>query len=112
MFLARWAPAMLGPSPEERIAAAEARADLALRNRLARELHDSIGHALSAVSLQATAARRVLERDPHFAREALAAIEDTTRRTLAELDTVLCVHPPLRERSPLHAAYENLSSRQ
>ncbi|MER5478778.1 histidine kinase [Streptomyces sp. NPDC002734] len=91
-LLARWAPALLGPSPEERIAAAEARAaDLALRNRLARELHDSIGHALSAVTLQATAARRVLERDPHFAREALAAIEDTTRRTLAELDTVLGV---------------------
>ncbi|MGI5374458.1 sensor histidine kinase [Streptomyces sp. CA-251387] len=91
-FLSRWAPALLGPTPEDRLAAAEARAaDLAVRNRLARELHDSVGHALSAVTLQASAARRVLDTDPEFVREALAAIEDTTRRTIGELDTVLGV---------------------
>jgi signal transduction histidine kinase len=91
-LLARWAPALLGPSPEDRLAAAEARAaDLAVRNRLARELHDSVGHALSAVTLQASAARRVLDSDPEFVREALAAIEDTTRRTVGELDAVLGV---------------------
>ncbi|RZB20644.1 histidine kinase [Streptomyces sp. F001] len=91
-LLARWAPALLGPTPEDRLAAAEARAaDLAVRNRLARELHDSVGHALSAVTLQASAARRVLDADPEFVREALAAIEDTTRRTVGELDAVLGV---------------------
>ncbi|WP_399883547.1 sensor histidine kinase [Streptomyces sp. BBFR51] len=91
-LLARWAPALLGPCAEDRLAAAEARAaDLAVRNRLARELHDSVGHALSAVTLQASAARRVLESDPEFVREALAAIEDTTRRTVGELDAVLGV---------------------
>ncbi|WLW56020.1 sensor histidine kinase [Streptomyces sp. YU58] len=91
-LLARWAPALLGPGPEDRLAAAEARAaDLAVRNRLARELHDSVGHALSAVTLQASAARRVLDSDPEFARAALAAIEDTARRTVGELDTVLGV---------------------
>ncbi|QOV39194.1 histidine kinase [Streptomyces ferrugineus] len=91
-LLARWAPALLGPTPEDRLAAAEARAaDLAVRNRLARELHDSVGHALSAVTLQASAARRVLDTDPEFVREALAAIEDTTRRTVGELDAVLGV---------------------
>lgn len=91
-LLARWAPALLGPAPEDRLAAAEARAaDLAVRNRLARELHDSVGHALSAVTLQASAARRVLDTDPEFAREALAAIEETTRRTVGELDAVLGV---------------------
>ncbi|MEU9578416.1 sensor histidine kinase, partial [Streptomyces chilikensis] len=91
-LLARWAPVLLGPSPEDRIAAAEARAaDLAVRNRLARELHDSLGHALSAVGLQASAARRVLDTDPEFVREALAAIEDTTRRAVGELDAVLGV---------------------
>ncbi|NEB82257.1 histidine kinase, partial [Streptomyces sp. SID14478] len=57
----------------------------------ARELHDSVGHALSAVTLQASAARRVLDSDPAFVREALAAIEDTTRRTVGELDAVLGV---------------------
>ncbi|TXS46820.1 histidine kinase [Streptomyces sp. uw30] len=91
-LLARWAPALLGPTPEDRLAAVEARAaDLAVRNRLARELHDSVGHALSAVTLQASAARRVLDTDPEFVREALAAIEDTTRRTVGELDAVLGV---------------------
>ncbi|WP_328441290.1 histidine kinase [Streptomyces sp. NBC_00444] len=91
-LLAHWAPALLGPTPEDRLAAAEARAaDLAVRNRLARELHDSVGHALSAVTLQASAARRVLDTDPDFVREALAAIEDTTRRTVTELDAVLGV---------------------
>ncbi|MFA3874625.1 sensor histidine kinase [Streptomyces sp. MMCC 100] len=91
-LLARWAPALLGPSAEDRVAAAEARAaDLAVRNRLARELHDSVGHALSAVTLQASAARRLLDTDPDFVREALAAIEDTTRRTVGELDAVLGV---------------------
>ncbi|MFJ8539933.1 sensor histidine kinase [Streptomyces sp. NPDC093591] len=91
-LLARWAPALLGPTPEDRLAAAEAHAaDLAVRNRLARELHDSVGHALSAVTLQASAARRLLDTDPEFVREALAAIEDTTRRTVGELDAVLGV---------------------
>ncbi|MEU6055310.1 histidine kinase [Streptomyces xanthochromogenes] len=89
-LLARLAPVLLGPSPADRLAAAEQRAvELAVRNRLARELHDSVGHALSAVTLQASAARRVLDSDPAFVREALAAIEETTRRTVDELDSVL-----------------------
>ncbi|MGW6970942.1 histidine kinase [Streptomyces sp. NPDC054952] len=89
-LLARLAPVLLGPAPADRLAAAEERAaDLAVRNRLARELHDAVGHALSAVTLQASAARRVLDRDPAFVREALTAIEETTRRTVGELDAVL-----------------------
>ncbi|WP_458085483.1 sensor histidine kinase [Streptomyces malaysiensis] len=89
-LLARCAPALLGPAPADRLAAAEERAArLASRNRLARELHDSVGHALSAVTLQAGAARKVLDTDPDFAREALAAIEETTREAVGELDSVL-----------------------
>ncbi|MFD4632936.1 sensor histidine kinase [Streptomyces sp. NPDC058284] len=91
-LLARWAPGLLGPTPADRLAAAERRAaELAVRNRIARELHDSVGHALSAVTLQASAARRVLDHDVEFVREALAAIEDTARRTVGELDAVLGV---------------------
>ncbi|MFG2999960.1 sensor histidine kinase [Streptomyces sp. NPDC048340] len=89
-LLARLAPVLLGPTAADRLAAAEERAaDLAVRNRLARELHDAVGHALSAVTLQANAARRVLDSDPGFVREALTAIEDTARRTVGELDVVL-----------------------
>ncbi|MFF3287714.1 sensor histidine kinase [Streptomyces sp. NPDC003023] len=93
-LLARQAPVLLGPTPADRLAAAERRAtELAERNRLARELHDSVGHALSAVTLQAGAARKVLDSDRdsdvEFVREALTAIEETTRRTVGELDAVL-----------------------
>lgn len=89
-LLANRAPVLLGPTPDDRLAAAERRAaTLAVRNRLARELHDCVGHALSAVTLQAGAARRVLDSDPEFVREALTAIEETTRRTVDELDSVL-----------------------
>ncbi|MFH8622373.1 sensor histidine kinase [Streptomyces vietnamensis] len=92
-LLARQAPRLLGPSPADRLAAAERRAaEAESRNRLARELHDSVGHALSAVTLQAGAARRVLDGDKadlEFVQEALTAIEETTRRTVGELDWVL-----------------------
>ncbi|WP_406197183.1 histidine kinase [Kitasatospora sp. NBC_01560] len=89
-LLARWAPVLLGPTPDERLAAAERRATvLAQRNRLARELHDSVGHALSAVGIQASAAARVLRTDPEFAEEALRAIGETARAAVAELDAVL-----------------------
>jgi signal transduction histidine kinase len=89
-LLARLAPRLLGPSAAERLAEMEARAvKLAERNRLARELHDSVGHALSVVTLQAGAAGRVLDSDPAFAREALGAIEDSARAALEDLDHVL-----------------------
>ncbi|WP_433537174.1 histidine kinase [Micromonospora sp. CA-249363] len=84
------APVLLGPAQAERIAALEARATrLAERNRLARELHDSVGHALTVATLQAGAAREVLDSDPEFVRRALAAIEDAGRTAMDELDHVL-----------------------
>ncbi|MDI2130650.1 sensor histidine kinase [Yinghuangia seranimata] len=89
-WLARSAPVLLGPTPADRLALAEQRAErMAERTRLARDLHDSVGHALSAVTLQASAAGRLLERDPAFVAQALAAIEDTARAAVAELDHVL-----------------------
>jgi signal transduction histidine kinase len=97
--LTRAAPVLLGPSPAERLAdlGQEARA-LAQRNRLARELHDSIGHALTVTTLQAGTAHRLFDRDPAFARQALAAIADTGRTALADLDHLIGV---LREDAPV-----------
>jgi signal transduction histidine kinase len=89
-LLAYAAPRVLGPTPAERIELLERRtATLAERNRLARELHDSVGHALSLVTIQAAAARRVLGTDPAFAENALAAMETSARAALADLDHVL-----------------------
>jgi signal transduction histidine kinase len=62
---------------------------LAERNRLARELHDSVGHALTVTTLQAGAAARVLDTDPAFAAKALDAIAEAGRAALADLDHVL-----------------------
>lgn len=89
-LLARLAPALLGPSPSERVHTVEQRVrNLAERNRVASELHDSVGHALSVVTLQASAGAKVLDENPEFAREALHTIEGTTREALEDLDRAL-----------------------
>ncbi|MEV7345956.1 histidine kinase [Streptomyces sp. NPDC093544] len=81
---------LLGPSPSERLAALEERTDQLLeRNRIARELHDSIGHALTVAVVQAGAARAA--GDPAFTDRALGAIEDTGRAALEDLERVLGV---------------------
>ena len=89
-FLAWLGPALLGPSYAERLQRLEADAARATeRNRIAREIHDSVGHALSVVTIQASAARKLIERDPGFAADALATIETASRRAAAELDDML-----------------------
>lgn len=87
---ARSAPSLLGPGPAARFAALERRAaELHERNRLATELHDSLGHALTVITLQVGAARTVLHTDPAFVEEALHAVERTGRTAAADLDHVL-----------------------
>ncbi|WP_416873090.1 sensor histidine kinase [Kitasatospora sp. SC0581] len=79
---------LLGPSPTERLAEVELRAERLLeRNRLARELHDSIGHALTVTVLQAGAAREV--GDPAFVAKALEVIEETGRQAMEDLERTL-----------------------
>jgi signal transduction histidine kinase len=55
------------------------------RRRIARDVHDFVGHGLAAVMLQVTSARHVLRRDPEAAEEALRAAEDVGRRSMREL---------------------------
>ncbi|EHR60886.1 sensor histidine kinase [Saccharomonospora cyanea] len=86
----RMAVSLLGPSVADRIARLERRTDRLLeRTRLARELHDSVGHALSIVAVQAGAARRLLRRDADASETALEAIEAAARAALDDLDHVL-----------------------
>ncbi|WP_329245236.1 histidine kinase [Streptomyces sp. NBC_01478] len=81
---------LLGPSRAERLAALEERTEQLLeRNRIARELHDSIGHALTVAVVQAGAARAA--GDPEFTERALGAIEETGRAALEDLERVLGV---------------------
>jgi signal transduction histidine kinase len=86
------ARALLGPSRADELVQLTARSERAdARADLARELHDSVGHSVTAAVLQASAARRVLASDPAFADGALRAIEDQGREALDELDRVLAV---------------------
>ncbi|QSB06343.1 sensor histidine kinase [Natronoglycomyces albus] len=88
----RSAPGLLGPTARERIAAAEAQtAKLEARNRIARQLHDSVGHALSVISIQSEAATRLVETKPESARQAMETSAETARAALEELDGMLGV---------------------
>ena len=61
------------------------------RTRIAGELHDVVAHALSAMTVQAAAARRQATRDPDKARAAFAGAEATGREALTELRRLLGV---------------------
>ncbi len=58
---------------------------LAERLRIARELHDIVAHSIGIIAIQAGAAHRVFDTSPAEARDALAAIEATSRETLSGL---------------------------
>ena len=60
-------------------------AKLRQRNELARELHDSVGHHVSAIAVQAQAGRALAASDPDRALAVLATIEEAASRTLEEM---------------------------
>jgi signal transduction histidine kinase len=70
---------------ERRLAAAEE------RTRIARDLHDSAGHALNVILVQAGAARLLSEKDPKRARMALGTIEEVARETVEDIDQLVRV---------------------
>lgn len=55
------------------------------RRRIARDVHDLVGHGLAAMLLQVTSARHVLRRDADSADEALRVAEDVGRQSMQEL---------------------------
>jgi signal transduction histidine kinase len=59
------------------------------RMRIARDLHDSAGHAINVILVQAGAARLHAEQDPERARAALSTIEDVARETVTEIDRLV-----------------------
>ncbi len=83
---------------EERAAAAERTRETEAerrveeeRVRIAREVHDITAHSLSAVSIQAAAAERLIDRDPAAAREAIATARGTAREALEEIRAMIGV---------------------
>lgn len=61
------------------------------RVRIAREIHDITAHSLSAVSIQAAAAERLIDRDPHAAKEAIVQVRATSKSALEEIRSMIGV---------------------
>lgn len=55
------------------------------RDRVARDVHDVLGHSLTVISLKADLAERLLDRDPAMAKGEIADIQRLTRQSLAEI---------------------------
>lgn len=72
------------------------------RELLARELHDTVAHHVSAIAVQAQAGRVVGHGDPAAALDALGVIEAEASRTLAEMRTIVGT---LREGGGHHAEF-------
>lgn len=68
---------------ERRLAAAEE------RGRIARDLHDSAGHAINVILVHAGLGRLQTERDPESAQETFATIEEVARETVGEIDQLV-----------------------
>ena len=90
----------------------EQQALLAERRRIARDVHDLVGHGLAAVMLQVTSARHVLRRDVAAAEDALRSAEEVGRRSMQELRRTVAllrsdddtgVAPPLPSASEIPA---------
>lgn len=60
-------------------------AAVAERERIARDLHDVLGHTLSVIVLKAELAGRLMERDPQRAAAEIRDVESTARTALAEV---------------------------
>ena len=73
------------------------------RARIARDLHDSAGHAINVIALRAGSARLRHRQDPDRSLAALEAIEDLARQTAADIDRFV---GSLRDTDPTNEAVE------
>jgi signal transduction histidine kinase len=87
-------------------------ATLAERNRLARELHDTIAQGLTAVTMQLEAAQRSFERDPTRARARLGRAHELAREALDDVRrSVWTLAAPLVDGQALSLALDELTQR-
>ncbi|MGC2108915.1 MAG: sensor histidine kinase [Candidatus Korobacteraceae bacterium] len=60
-------------------------AKVAERERIARDMHDLLGHTLSLITLKAELARKLVDRDPQRAKQEMLDVEHTSRAALADV---------------------------
>ncbi|WP_225801862.1 sensor histidine kinase [Streptomyces sp. NK15101] len=93
----------------ERTREEEARARVdAERLRIAREVHDTVAHAIAIINVQSGVTAHVLDKRPEQAREALLTIEQTSSRTLQEMRAILGVLRGDSDEPVPHASLEQI----
>ena len=79
------------------------------RNRLAREIHDGLGHFLTTIHMQIQAARAVMGNDPNRAAETLAKAQNLTQEALADVRrSVAALRVSPGETRPLEESIQEL----
>jgi len=82
------------------------------RNRLARELHDTLGHRLTVAAVQLEGAWRLIPRDPERAAAMVVTVREQVRQALAELRrAVTALRVPLEADLPLPDSLTRLATR-
>ena len=81
------------------------------RNRLAREMHDTLGHRLTVSAVQLEGAQKLISRDPQRAVEMVGTVREQVREALGELRaTVATLREPIETDLPITAALQRLAT--
>jgi signal transduction histidine kinase len=96
---------------QEQAAHAEALAVAEERNRLAREMHDTLGHRLTVAAVQLEGAQKLVKRDSEKAMQMIGTVREQVLEGLTELRrTVAALRTPLADDLPLRTALTRLTS--
>ncbi|UJP10404.1 histidine kinase [Microbacterium sp. KUDC0406] len=71
------------------------------RNRVGRDMHDILGHSLSAIAVKADLAAALSERDPHAAAQEIREVQTLARSTLGDMRAVVSGYRQVRVASEL-----------
>jgi signal transduction histidine kinase len=81
------------------------------RNRLAREMHDTLGHRLTVAAVQLEAAQRICQQDPERAAGLVGTVRQQVREALAELrSTVATLRSPVEADLELSGSLRRLAN--
>ena len=85
-------------------------AKVAERERIARDLHDVLGHTLSLIIVKSTLAGKLLEKDPEKAKSEITDIEKVSREAMAEIRNTLRGYSTYKLSEEIQRAESALSS--
>jgi two-component system sensor histidine kinase DesK len=85
-------------------------AKVAERERIARDLHDVLGHTLSLIIVKSTLARKLLDVQPEKAKEEIADIEKASRDAMAEIRSTLRGYNTYKLTEEIQRAHSTLCS--